>query len=165
MQNTNTNNTVLSLRPGSRHMGVAVFEGTELIFWGVTGFRGVAPHRVVAAVESRLRNWIELYEPTVIAIENPGTTRLNASPLLRDIVVRISAVTLDESLYYQLYGLPTIKERLCYSAKATRKDMIAHVVKLYPHLERYAKGGSAWRKAYWLPMFAAVSVGLICTKK
>lgn len=165
MQTSTTPHTILALRPGSRHIGIAIFEGAELLFWGVTSFRGLAPHAITAAVEHRLRSLIEIYEPYIIAVENPSNTRMKASPLLRDIVVRISATTLDSLLYYQLYGLPTIKARLCGTMQATRREMIERIVRDYPHLARYTSGVSKWQESYWCPMFAAVAVGMICIKK
>jgi len=129
----------------------------EMIDAGVDG--------VDLRVEHRLRSLIEIYEPHIIAVENPSNTRMNASPLLRDTVIRISITTLDTLRYYQLYGLPTIKQRLCGSEKATRQDMVERILVHYPHLVRYTKDVSKWQDAYWCPMFAAVAVGMICIKQ
>jgi Holliday junction resolvasome RuvABC endonuclease subunit len=146
-------------------MGIAIFEGVELVFWGVTSFRNSTPDEILQMVEHRLRSLIEIYDPTVVVVEKPTNTRQKSSPLLQDIVVRISITTIESLLYYQLYSLATVKERLCNNKRATRQDMIKKIIAAYPHLSRYTSMVSKWQEAYWMPMFAAVAVGMICINK
>ena len=157
--------TILAIRPGNRKMGLAVFEGMDLVFWGVAGLRNIEPEKILDAVEHRLRSLIAIYGPTVIALEKPSITREKTCPLLEDILVRISRTTLDAMLYYQLYSLPTVKEHLCHTRRATRQDMIQKVIASYPHLSRYTGKVSKWQEAYWMPMFAAVALGMTCIQK
>ena len=143
-------------------MGVAVLEGDELLYWGVTGFRERDVRMLLDGVKERVLSLIQFYQPGMLAVERPHTTRLKASPALEMIVERISAVAVASSLYFCLYDALTIRRNLCGQERATRRQMIAQVVTRYPHLARYAAPGvSRWQESYWLPMFAAVGVGLV----
>lgn len=146
-------------------MGIAIFEGAELVFWGVTSFRNMSQGEILDAVEYRLRSLIEIYAPTIVVVEKPTITRQKSCPLLQDIIVAISMTTIASLLYYRMYGLGRIKKSLCLSDKATRRDMVQKVIAVYPHLARYTGQASKWQEVYWLPMFAAVALGMTCIQK
>ena len=143
-------------------MGVAVLEGEELRLWGVTRFRERGLEDLLPAVERRLLRLIRIYQPVVLAAEKPTPGRLNASPWLRAITARVSAVSIEAGLHFRIYDPVGIRERLCGSVKATRQDLADRITEAYPHLARHSVYSSRWQEAYWLPMFAAVGVGLRC---
>lgn len=139
-------------------MGVAVLEGVELLFWGVTGFRGLAGPALLDVLERRLLDLIQTYEPQVLAMEKPTPVRLVASPMLGAITSRISAVAVREGLRVQVCSPDKVRERLCGSEQATYSQIVERIVALYPHLERYRRPRQKWQEDYWRPMFAAVGV-------
>ena len=141
-------------------MGIAVLRGGELRFWGVAGFRQRDLDDLLNALERRLTRLITLYRPAVLAVENPTSKRLNASPWLGAVMARIRAVGVDSGLRISLCDPVSVRERLCGSAKATRQDLARRIVERYPHLARYRTCSGQWQELYWTPMFAAVGVGL-----
>ena len=162
MQENKITTPVLAIHPGRRKMGVAVLEGNELLYWGVTGFREKDVRELLDGVRNRVQSLIQVYQPGMLAVERPHAARLKASPALEMIVERISAVAVADSLYFCLYDALTIRRHLCGQERATRRQMITQIVARYPHLSRYAAPGvSRWQESYWLPMFAAVGVGLV----
>lgn len=164
MQENKITTPILAIHPGRRKMGVAVLEGDELLFWGVTGFREKEVRELLDGIKKRVQSLIQIYQPGMLAVERPHATRLKASPALEMIVERISAVAVDSSLYFCLYDALTIRRFLCGQERATRRQMIERIVTRYPHLARYAAPGvSRWQESYWQAMFAAVGVGMVCT--
>ena len=80
MEKNKHKKTILAIRPGRREMGMAVLDGEELRYWGVTRFRQKELDDLLAALERRLSRLILLYGPTVLAIEKPMPVRLQTSP-------------------------------------------------------------------------------------
>ena len=146
-------------------MGVAVLEGDDLVFWGVSGFRNVSGNGLLGTLERRLLSLIDIYQPNVLAVEQPTQARLRASPMLEAVAARVSSVALAACLDYRTCAPRNVRLRLCGSRKTSRRAMAAHVVSLYPHLARYFHCGSAWQQSYWMPMFTAVAVGLVCAQQ
>ena len=141
---------------------MAVLDGEELRYWGVTRFRQKEMDDLLAALERRLVRLILLYRPAVLAIENPMPVRLHASPWLEKITARIRATARASSLRVYTCNPIRIRKCLCGSARATRKELAQQIVETYPHLSRYRTHSSRWKEHYWMQMFAAVAVGLVC---
>ena len=143
-------------------MGVAVLEHDELVFWGVSGFRECDVKPLLDSVERRLGDLILRYQPEVIAIEQPSRARLKASPFLGVMTGQISMAVVEAGLRFLAHDALDVRKRMCGSAKATRAQMAEQIVERFPHLERYQEGASSWQESYWMPMFAAVGVGVVC---
>ncbi len=162
MQKNGIKTTILAIRPGRREMGIAILEGEELRLWGVTRFRERRLEDLLPAVERRLVRLIHIYQPVVLAVEMPTPQRLKTSPGLGVVTARISTVAVVSGLHFRICDPVSVRERLCGSAKATRGAIAGRIVEQYPHLARYRTCSSQWQTLYWMPMFAAVAVGLAC---
>ena len=163
MQKNEIQKTILAVRPGRREMGVAVLEGDDLLFWGVAGFRSVSEEGLRYAVRRKLESLILIYQPQVIASEKPSHIRLKASQMLGDVAAQVSIVALEMSLEHCIVDPKNVRLRLCGSRKTSRRAMAEYVISLYPHLGRYHRCMSRWQQSYWMPMFTAVAVGLVCS--
>ena len=146
-------------------MGIAVLEGYELVFWGIMGFRSVSQKALLYAVERRLESLIHIYQPQVLAEEQPSAVRMKASPMLGEIAGRVSSVALASLLCYRIVSPKNVRLRLCGSRKTSRRAMAEYIISQYPHLGRYHRCVSQWQRSYWMPMFTAVAVGLVCGRE
>lgn len=160
MPENKTPTQILALRPGKRKMGVAVFDGQDLLYWGVAGFRQ-SGEDLFDAVERRVERLAQTYQSEVIALEKPSPLRLAASWSLSGITNRISEAADRSNLPLRAYDRGTVRDELCGSAWASRRELSDRIIELYPHLERYLDCSSEWKKSYWLAMFAAVAVGVV----
>ena len=97
----------------------------------------------------------------VVAIEEPTEVRLKASPALFGIVARIRAVAEGAGLRFVAVCPAVVRERLCGSARATRREMTEKLVERFPCLGRYQRCSSRLQEEYWMPMFSAVEVGVV----
>lgn len=94
-------------------MGVAVFDGQDLLYWGVAGFRQ-SGEELFDAVERRVERLAQTYQSEVIALEKPSPLRLAASWSLSGITNRISEAA-DRS---HLRSVPMTGERCATSSAA-----------------------------------------------
>ena len=157
--------TILAIRPGRREMGIAVLSGKGLRYWGVTRFRQKKQEALLSALDQRLLRLISLYKPTVLAIEKPTPVRLQTSPWLKQITAHTRILARDAALRVYTYDPIQIRKCLCGSARATRSDLAQRIVETYPHLARYNNQVSRWQETYWMQMFAAVAVGMVCGER
>ena len=151
----------MAIRPGRREMGVSVFNGEILRYWGIAGFRNSHLEYVHMDVDKRVRGLIKRYNPNVLVMEKVSSVRLNASPALKKVMTHIAAISLEYSLEFCPYSMETIKMKLCGNDLVTRKEVVAQIIGVYPHLKRYAMWQSRWQEEYWMPMFWSIAVGLI----
>ena len=152
---------ILALRPGRREMGVAMLEGDELVFWGVTGFRKHQAHTLGPAIARRVWHLLEVYEPEVLAMEAPTALRLRMSPLLGVVVRQLEKFAQDAGIRFLAVRPTVVRQRLCGSPQATHVQLTAQLVARYPHLGRYQQNASRLQVEYWKPMFTAVGVGVV----
>ncbi|MSS72466.1 MAG: hypothetical protein EXS64_13385 [Candidatus Latescibacteria bacterium] len=116
-------------------------------------------------VKKRVEVLIQTYQPKTLVVEWPSRKRFKASPALPAITARIREVALASSLHFCICDSTAVRRRLCGQERTTRKKLVVHIVAQYPHLGRYKDRSSQWGKSYWLPMFAAVGVGLACQEE
>jgi hypothetical protein len=131
------------------------------VYWGVAGFRH-GGEELLESVERRVQRLARTYQPELIVVEKPTKLRLAASWSLPAIVNRIRETVLRSGLQLRIYDQDTVRNELCGSAWATRHELAERIVELYPHLGRYTDCASEWKQSYWLAMFAAVAVGVVC---
>jgi RNase H-fold protein (predicted Holliday junction resolvase) len=64
-----TNTTrIIAVDPGMQYLGVAIFEGDNLLWYGVKTFPG---HDVRSQIKQYLTSLFQKYQPSVLAVEEP----------------------------------------------------------------------------------------------
>lgn len=143
-------------------MGVAMLEGSELVHWGVCGFRQTEERALFAAVRSRVRDLLALYQPAVVVMETPSEARIAASPMLAGVVASLRCAAAEAGLSVKRLSPEGVAMRLCGSGRATHAEVVEQVVRQFEHLERFQAKRGSWKEAYWQAMFAAVALALAC---
>jgi len=156
---------ILALRPGSRELGVAVFEQEDLIAWKVANFRQPHLPLLLVGMRKRLHSLIEFYEPDLMAMESISLKRRRISPYLDAITGIIHVVALEANLELRCFGQKEIRQVLCGSTRSTGRDLVTCIIASYPKVRPYADWTSRWQESYWMPMFTAIAVGLVCLRK
>jgi len=141
---------------------MAVVEGGELVDWAVMGLRQCPLGSCSERFRLRLRELLLRYQPGVVAVEDPSAARRASSSGLGAMVAQARRAADGAGLVFQPYTPETIRTLLCGSASATVDDVAGRVVGRFPHLAPYRGPATAWKEAYWEPMFTAVAVALVC---
>lgn len=151
---------VLALAPGTRHLGVAFFEGEELARFGVKTYLGKKTKRIlVRNVEQYLDTLLGAYRPNTLVVEEAFYAQAQLSPLLRAVTGAIKGWGRRRGLRTRSYLPTTVKERFC-EGKKTRRALAEAIVWRYPFLSRFLKVGHTQRaQEYWQQMFDAVAAG------
>jgi hypothetical protein len=148
-------------------MGIAILVGDELVRADVENIRdaGMNAEEVARQAQQILGCWIDRYPPDVLAVELPEFAQSKKSRQLRQLVRAIVATGRKAGLEVRTYVPTTVRHRMCPQDRPTRiavaRTISERVSWLAPYYRKEAER-SWWEKPYWLVMFDAVAVGLVC---
>ena len=158
-----TNLRVLAIAPGTKHLGLAFFEGPELVRFGVKTFPGrKTDQTLVAKVQNHLDTVLEAHRPHVIAIEDVFYAQRRRSPLLRNLVTALGSWGQKRGLRVVRYSPIAAKEQFC-TGKRTRQVLAEAMVRRYWFLYSFLKPNRT--RNYWLQMFDAVALGAVAVQR
>jgi Holliday junction resolvasome RuvABC endonuclease subunit len=154
------NKRILAIDPGSREMGLAVLDGTDLIYHGVKSLKKFRPEEnLKQTVKDILTRLIIEYGVKVLAVENGMVSQI-ASPLFQAVFEAIREVAKQKRLKLTTYSPNTVRKFVCRDGKATKRRTARIIADRYPELEIYLEQNYRWKELYWLNAFDAIAVGL-----
>jgi Holliday junction resolvasome RuvABC endonuclease subunit len=153
---------VLAIAPGTRHLGVAVFEGKELVRFGVKTFEGKKTAQSLSTkIEKCLEDLHQRHLPTTLAVEEVFYAQARRSPLLRPLITTVKRWGRKKGLRVVSYLPPNVKERIC-TGKRTRRNLAEAVVRRFSFLRSFLKESRTHNaRQYWQQMFDAVALGML----
>lgn len=154
---------ILALDPGTRHMGVAVIQGRELLHYGVRDFRRRRPaDQMIRATRKIIIDLAEGYQATVLAYEKTFYVQQKSSALLHVQEMEIARVGKALGLRVVGYSPAEVRKRLCDRGNATKQAVADLLIQRFPELTGYRHAREPRREEYWLNMFDAVAVAAVC---
>ncbi len=155
---------IMAIDPGTQRLGIAILEGEELIWYGVTTFPGPCklPHRK-KSVQAYLTRLLQTYEPDVLAVEEPFYSQAMLSKNVRTLTEDIKTWGKWKGLRVYGYLPSTVKAYFCRDRK-TQESLVEAMIEQYPFLARYHVL-IPWDDRYWFRIFEAIAVGLMCSRK
>jgi hypothetical protein len=157
-------NRILAITPGTREIGIAVFEDMDLLYYAskdLGKFRqGNTSHSLAREAVRRIEDLIHKYEPQSLLLKEPHPLQC-FSPKLVHMTSQIKAT--GERCKLSLYELAAITARtaLCPYERPTRRRATIRLTNLYPELTRYVSNVTLWQRLYYAPMFDAIAVGYL----
>lgn len=163
MEHTNPS-ILIAVAPGTRTLGVAVFKGLELVYYGI---KEASKHRLQHTPHSRAREAVRSIEQVIHKYQPDHFVTLDPHPFqcfsdkLPVIIEEIARAARHFKLTFHEYQKAEVRDRICPGMRATRQAVAAHLSVLYPELSRYVKGVSLWQRLYYARMFDAVAAGYV----
>jgi Holliday junction resolvasome RuvABC endonuclease subunit len=155
---------ILAVDPGVQYLGVAVFEGEELLWFGVKTFsapKSLDEHR--CRIQNFLSGLVETYHPSVFVIEQPFYAQALLSDALGKLTSALKTWARWKGLRVISYTPPEVKAFFCRDQR-TKQSLAEAMVAYFPFLARYLSP-LPWRRRYWFHVFDAVGLGLMCQRK
>ena len=164
MDQTEKPKRILAINPGMEYLGVAVFEGEELLWYGIKTFPGrrTMPHMRIE-VQQYLTKLLHTWRPETLAVEEPFYAQSLLSKNLRTLTEDIKTWGRWKRLRVHTYLPTAVKAHFCRDEK-TKQSLAEAMVERFPYLARYLSILS-WRRRYWFHVFDAVGLGLLCHDK
>lgn len=151
----------LAIDPGTREMGIAILEETDLAYYGVKTLKKKRPAQVLLKSLRRIiYKLCDDYQPDVLAIEQTFNTTDRNLSLLHLAAAEVKSAARRRGLKVVSYAPKTIRKFVCGSGKATKKEVSKVIAARYPELEIYVFQDRMWKEKYWQNMFDAVALGV-----
>ena len=150
---------ILAIAPGTKHLGFASFEGTELTQFGVKTLEGrKTEQKLLSQADECLRRLMGKHEPHILAIMDVFYAQRRLSPFLGKLVSAVDRHGRTAGIRVVRYKPTFVKERLC-ERKRTRQGLAESMVNRYWVLQGFLNRRST--QHYWRQMFDAVGVGTL----
>lgn len=154
---------ILAIDPGTRYMGVAVLDGNDLLYYGVKDFTGKRPaDQLLRATRQAVLGLIADYRPTVLAYEKTFYVQQKHSALLHIQELEIARVGRVEKLRVIGYTPSHVRKVICRDGRATKYAVANVLTRRFPELAGYRSRDNLRREQYWLNMFDALAVAVVC---
>jgi Holliday junction resolvasome RuvABC endonuclease subunit len=155
---------VLSVAPGTRSLGIAVFDGLDLIYYGV---KESSKHRSLHTPHSRAReataaveSLMHKYQPGSLALASLASVQ-RLSPKLSLLADHLERLARHRGIAVSKYESHAVRRAFYTEGRATKQAVATKLSALYPELKRFASGVSVWQRLYYARMFTAVAAGYL----
>ena len=152
----------LALDPGTREMGYAVLESTDLFYFGVHTFpHRCSARRLCAEGQRFVQGLLDAYAPQLLVIEKTWYAKSTRSTRLHVFVEAMEGLAQQQDLLVRAYTPRMVKKMICGHGDATKRDIAETLIRQrYLYLAKYLQRDLRTRDKYWQSMFDAVALGL-----
>jgi crossover junction endodeoxyribonuclease RuvC len=153
---------ILAIDPGTRHIGIAVLQGPDLVYHGVlTMPYRRAPEAVRRNTRVLLRQLLGDFRPTVLAVEENSIGSNRARSLLHAVVSETQKIGRRERIEVVSKTASTVKKLVTGNGRASKEEVARACARCYPELKAYLRQTAKWRTQYHGNMLDAVALGLV----
>jgi crossover junction endodeoxyribonuclease RuvC len=159
--------TILGLDPGTRFLGAAVLRGHTLLAYGVHELKnGERPYDVIGQARRVVFQYIEQYEPQIVAIEAPYLIATERGAVLTVLARELHERSKELGLDVVELSPEKVRQSVTGSERSTKYEVaqrlagseFPELAKLVPQKPKVPALWLTSRDRYWLHMFDAVSL-------
>jgi len=154
---------ILAINPGTRYLGIAVFEGPELLDWRMKVIRGKWSKDKQQKTLVTVRTLIERYQPDILAIKKLHRSRSSGN--LNQLVSRIKQYSKRKGLKVYQYSIKELEAFFFGEAKANKNKLAEILTSKYPFLSHEFNKENANKNSYHIRVFEAVALGAVCSRQ
>jgi len=159
--NKNTLQKILAIDPGTRYVGIAFFEGKELVYYGVKTIKKTAlPHDTLKEGKKIISRLIRDFTPTTLVVEKTFFSNNRNSALLNVFADEIKVIGKKKGLNVMAYAANTVRKHVCGNGAASKDEVAKVVVSYFPELKPYLTSDRKWKEKFHRNMFDAIALGL-----
>jgi Holliday junction resolvasome RuvABC endonuclease subunit len=151
---------ILAINPGSKYIGIAFFEQSDLQYWGIKVFKGKHSNEKLEKIEQVILDLIDRYGPNILAIKKLHPSRTSKN--LNLLAFEIENLSRGKDLKVFQYSLKDLKGFFSPEAKIAKREMAEMIVPHYPFLIYPFLKEKRNKNPYFIRMFEAVALGIRC---
>jgi Holliday junction resolvasome RuvABC endonuclease subunit len=151
---------ILGVNPGSKYLGIAVFQGLNLKDARIKAFKGKWSAEKLAKMQRTVISLVNFYSPDVLAIKRLHPAR--SSKNLNGLAVKIRKTCQKMGLEIYEYSLEDLEEFFSPEEKISKQEMAEIIAVQYPDLYLELEREKITRNMYHLRMFEAVALASFC---
>ncbi len=151
---------ILAINPGSRYLGIAVFDGAELYDWAVkvVGGENLAGKR--SSVRKLISEQISRYGVNTLALKEVHPARSSYS--LLEIVSEVKTLARLQRLAVRMFSIQETKRHLLSSGTGNKRLLLQEIAQRHPFLLPDIRREEESKNPYLMRMFEAVAMGIVC---
>jgi len=154
---------ILSIVPGTKYLGIALFYGSELRDWRIKVLNAKGIEEKIKKAKEIISDFIERYNPRVLTVKKLNLKR--SSKNLNNLTRKIKEVAKRKGLTIWQLELSGIKKFIAGKRRMNKKELSQIIVSRYPELLFDFKKERKNKNTYYEKMFEAVALGLTCFYK
>ena len=155
---------ILAIDPGTREMGVAVFENGHLLYTGVETFRRLpSPRERLKQARVTVERLLADFRPSILTVERAFIGKSRKAVLLNVLVNQICALGRRNEIVVQTFAPNTVKKVVAGYGWARKEEVARAVARQFPKLTAFLPPDRNWKRRYRLNMFDAVALALACS--
>jgi hypothetical protein len=160
---TNKPLRILSINPGSKYLGIAVFLGTELRDWAIRVVNGKDARLKATAVREIVLDYVDRYGINVFALKRLHPSR--SSQAVRNLSSEIKKAASKHKLALCELSIDEVKSGLLSQVRGNKCLLMEEIVVRYPFLFHELEREQKNKNPYLIRMFEAVGLGIVCFSK
>jgi len=151
---------ILSINPGSRYLGVAIFDGTELCDWAVRVVKGKDIREKSRFIRELVREQSNRYDAKALVLKRLHPRR--SSRAIRCITSEVKSLAVKQNLALHEFSIDEVKTHLLPAGRGNKRLLMEEVATRYPFLFREVQREEKNKNPYLIRMFEAVGMGIVC---
>jgi len=156
---------ILSLDPGTKHLGFAFFENDDLVDYGVKTIRQGSSNIILRHIDEICDRWARTIKPDFLVLEKNQFSQIQTNLRLMLAISRLKKSARRNGIPCYEFDPKTIRKAICNDGNATKKRVAEVLVTYFPELVPYIKSDKEWKIKYHQNMFDAVAVGMVFIKQ
>lgn len=155
--------TFLTIVPGRHHLGYAVFHCNKLTFYGVASFSLFKKKdELCRGVEKFVRKIFKRFEIEKVVFRKLSKAQKESS-LLVEINQYLKSFCRNRKVKISHFDNDFINRHFCRpNQRPTKEKTASALIVKYPELKRYRELKKQWQKRYYMRVFQAIALGLVC---
>ena len=151
---------ILAIDPGTREIGIALLEGTSLVYHGVKTIKNRrSAHEILWEGRKTIIRLLNDFRPDVLAIEKTFFSG-KRSALLNVFANETRILGTRKGIKVASIAPNTVKKFITGNGLATKEEVAQAIVARFPELKVYFLQDRKWKMRYHENMFDAVALAL-----
>lgn len=156
---------ILATSLGTKRVGVAVYERTELIFFAVKTLKLPRTNRRVRRqVSLIMRKLFGEFDPHLLVLKSPGKQQAR-SKVLRAAFRQIKKEAEADGIPVIEVSFDQVKAALCGKEKPTKSNAFMILSEMYPELKRFVEYNNLSQAEYYNSLLSAAAIGFVYQSK
>jgi Holliday junction resolvasome RuvABC endonuclease subunit len=150
---------ILGINPGTRHVGYALFQSSELHDWGIKALRGRWTSGKKKKIGRIFQAFLDEWTPDYIAIKKLHPAR--SSPELNEQVSEFKQICRTRRIPVYEYPIEYL-EKMVLTEKSNKEKLSESLFEQYPILFSEMEKERSNKNSYYARMFEAVALAHVC---
>jgi Holliday junction resolvasome RuvABC endonuclease subunit len=152
---------VIGINPGTRYLGIAIFQNSELLDWRIKTFPGKWTKEKTDKILAIIRQQIEYYDIRKIIIKKLHPLR--SSKNLKFLVAKMTALVRRRRIDIQRFSIKELEKTFIGDMKPNKQNLAERIVRQYPVLVPELNKEKSNKNSYYLRMIEAVALAAACS--